>query len=282
MKTFQQFCAESLNLTEKLITFGNQAYPKFGQVVILAGGAASGKGHVLDNLLGIEGNVLDVDALKALAIGSNRLALKIKDETGIDIKNLSLRNADDVKTLHDVLSDVYGITKANQQRVFSGILAAPKNRKPNLIFDVTLKDMKKLDDVTRNAQKLGYDKKNIHVVWVLNDIDLAQQQNKERDRVVPSDILLSTHEGVAITMARIMDLGSDLERYLDGDMYIAFNKRGEDTDMATSSRGGKYVIDANYLQIKRQGSSVMSRSQLTAEIRDKVKRYTPQTPTWDD
>ena len=280
MKSFIQFCNESFRIDEKLITFGNQAYPKFGQVVIVAGGSASGKGHILDNLLGIEGNVLDVDALKALAIGSTRLAAKIKDETGIDIKNLSLRNGEDVKTLHDVLADVYGITKANQQRVFSGILAAPEDRKPNLIFDVTLKDMQKLDGVTRNAQKLGYDKKNIHVVWVLNDIELAQQQNRERDRVVPSDILLSTHEGVAITMARIMDMGSDLEQYLDGDMYIAFNKRGTDTDMATSSNGGKYVIDANYLQIKKQGSSVMSRAKLSTEVRSKIADYTPRTPGW--
>ena len=280
MKTFQQFCQESLQLDERLITFGDQAYPKFGQIVILAGGAASGKGFVFDNLLGIEGNVLDVDALKALAIGSTRLASKIKDETGIDIRDLSLDNAENVKTLHDILADVYGITKANQQRVFSSVLAAPEDRKPNLIFDVTLKDMQKLDDVTRNAVKLGYDKKNIHVVWVLNDIDLAQQQNLERDRVVPSDILLSTHEGTAITMARIMDLGSDLKRYLDGDMFIVFNKRGEDTTTVSSPRGGKYILDANYLQIKKQGSSVMNRSELSDEIRNKITKYTPKTPTW--
>ena len=41
MKSFRE-----LVMNEKLITFGGKAYPKFGQVVILAGGAGSGKGFV--------------------------------------------------------------------------------------------------------------------------------------------------------------------------------------------------------------------------------------------
>ena len=38
MKSFKDFTS----LDEALITFGGKAYPKFGQVVILAGGAGSG------------------------------------------------------------------------------------------------------------------------------------------------------------------------------------------------------------------------------------------------
>ena len=47
-------------LMEALITFGGKAYPKFGNVVIMAGGAGSGKGFVKDNLVGIEGFTFDV------------------------------------------------------------------------------------------------------------------------------------------------------------------------------------------------------------------------------
>jgi hypothetical protein len=281
MRSFKQFCEEVLQLDEKLITFGKRPYPKFGQIVILAGGAGSGKGFVLSNLLGIEGNVLDVDALKALAIGSTKLASRIEQEIGVNIKDLNLNDSDNVKKMHEILADVYGITKANQQRVFTGALAAPENRKPNLIFDVTLKDLSKLEKITRNAQNLGYAKENIHVVWVLNDVEMAKQQNLERDRVVPSEILLTTHEGAAITMARIMDMGGTLGRYLDGDMYIVFNKRGEDTTTISSPNGGMYVLDANYLQVKKKGKKIMSRSDLTDEIRNKIRDYTPDTPTWD-
>lgn len=281
MYSFKSFCEQALELDEALVTFGKRAYPKFGQIVVLSGGAGSGKGFVLSNLLGIEGNVLDVDALKALAIGSTKLARRVKDETGVDLKSLDLREPENVKVLHDILADVYGITKSNQKRVFSSALAAPDDRKPNLIFDVTLKDIKKLDDITRNAVNLGYDKKNIHVVWVLNDIEMAKQQNLERDRVVPDDILLSTHEGAALTMAKLMNMGSSLTSYLDGDMFIVFNKKGVDTTMVKSPSGGAYILSANYLQIKKQGKKVMSKNELSDEIRNKIRDYTPEIPNWN-
>ena len=49
---------------EKLITFGGKAYPKYGHIVLMAGGAGSGKGFILSNLVGLEGKVFDVDELK--------------------------------------------------------------------------------------------------------------------------------------------------------------------------------------------------------------------------
>ncbi len=48
---------------EKLIGIGGENFPKFNQIVFLAGGAGSGKGYILHNLLGIEGKILDVDEI---------------------------------------------------------------------------------------------------------------------------------------------------------------------------------------------------------------------------
>jgi len=76
-------------LLEKLVTFGNKAYPKFGNIVILAGGAGSGKGFVSSNLLGIEGITFDVDKLKEMSQGSTKFAAEVKRQTGIDIKKLN-------------------------------------------------------------------------------------------------------------------------------------------------------------------------------------------------
>jgi hypothetical protein len=69
---------------------------------------------------------------------------------------------------------------------------------------VTLKDLPKLEKIAREAAMLGYDKKNIHIVWVVNDIEVAQQQNKARARTVPSEILVNTHRGAANTMGDII------------------------------------------------------------------------------
>ena len=78
-------------LEEALITFGGKAYPDFGQVVILAGGAGSGKGFVKSKLLGIEGIVFDVDRLKELVIASTKFNAKAKEEFGIDVSKLNLK-----------------------------------------------------------------------------------------------------------------------------------------------------------------------------------------------
>jgi len=279
MLTFKEFVKEHM-LLEKLITFGGKAYPKFGQVLILAGGAGSGKGFTLNKLIGMEGNVLDVDALKALAIGSDKFAKRVKDETGHDLKNFDLRKPENVSRIHELLSDVYGITKANERRVLAAALAAPSERKPNLIFDVTMKDLSKLESIARNVTEIGYEKGNIHLVWIVNDVEVAMKQNKERSRVVPEEILMSTHEGASLTMRKLVDSSTNIAKYMDGDIWFAFNKANVDVKMVKSDEGGSYIVDANYVQVKKKGRKPTDYKELGSEIVRKIREYTPKTLQW--
>ena len=276
MKSFKDFTS----LDEALITFGGKAYPKFGQVVILAGGAGSGKGFTLEKLLGIEGITLDVDALKKLVMGSTKLAAEIKAKTGHDVKTMNLKNPDNVATLHHVIADVFNVSNKNQARVYAGIAAAPEDRKPNLIFDVTLKSMSKLASIARDVEALGYQKENIHIVWVMNDVHIAMQQNLKRDRVVPKEILMDTHEGAALTMAKILNMGDSLKQYMDGDIWISFNKVGIDSEIKKSDKGGMFVVKSNYIKVKAKGKPQKSIDQLDKELVTKVAAYAPKTDTW--
>ncbi|URP85977.1 hypothetical protein ECF1_0025 [Enterobacter phage EC-F1] len=276
MKSFKDFTS----LDEALITFGGKAYPKFGQVVILAGGAGSGKGFTLEKLLGIEGITLDVDALKKLVMGSTKLAAEIKAKTGHDVKTMNLKNPDNVATLHHVIADVFNVSNKNQARVYAGIAAAPEDRKPNLIFDVTLKSMSKLASIARDVETLGYKKENIHIVWVMNDVHIAMQQNLKRDRVVPKEILMDTHEGAALTMAKILNMGDSLKQYMDGDIWISFNKVGIDSEIKKSDKGGMFVVKSNYIKVKAKGKPQKSIDQLDKELVAKVAAYAPKTDTW--
>lgn len=266
-------------LNEKLMTFGGVAYPRFGHVTILAGGAGSGKGFQLKELLGIEGKTLDVDALKELAIKSTKFAQTVKDETGQDIKDFDMKNPENVSAIHEILSGLYRLPDRQQRALFASILTAEAARKPNLIFDVTLKDLTKLESISRNVQQLGYDKSKINLVWVLNDIQVAIDQNKSRSRVVPDEVLFATHEGVALTMKKIVDMGDNVKKYLDGDIYISFNKVGIDTSTEKSSRGGKWVSDANYIRIKQSGKPI-DKTKITNRILWKIQEYIPNTKTW--
>ena len=60
MKTFKEF------LEERALNIGNKSvsYPKFGNILILAGGAGSGKGFASNRMIAFEGKRFDVDAIK--------------------------------------------------------------------------------------------------------------------------------------------------------------------------------------------------------------------------
>lgn len=286
---------ESSILLEKLITFGGKAYPKFGNIVIMAGGAGSGKGFVKDKLVGIEGKVFDVDELKTLASKTPVIIKRIKDEMGVDLPELAknLKNPDNVGKLHQIMGDYLKLDSRAKKSMYTSIIAADPERKPNIIFDVTLKDLQKLERIARDAANLGYDKKNVHIVWVINDIEVAQTQNKARDRTVPSEILVNTHRGAANTMGDIINMGTRLKKYLDGEIVFAFNKVGVDADLQKSDRAGKkigmkgntkggaFIKDAEYFYVKRRGKAPLSVKELDANIRRKITKYVPKGVDWN-
>ena len=154
-------------------------------------------------------------------------------------------------------------------------MTAHPDRKPNLIFDVTLKDISKLISVASAANDLGYSKQNIHIVWVVNDINVAMKQNKSRSRSVPEEILFATHQGAALTMKRILDMDDNLKQYMDGAIYISFNKIHSDVTTHRSAAGGSFIKTANYIQVKKQGHPQLSSAELSAAITAKIKAYVP-------
>jgi len=303
MKSFNSFLNEEIQLAEeqaeilmeKLITFGGKAYPKYGHIVLMAGGAGSGKGFILSNLVGVEGKVFDVDELKALASRTPTIKKRIKDELGVDMENLAnnLKDPKNVEQLHDIIANVLRVDKRKEQAFYRGVLAAPADRKPNIIFDMTLKSLDKLEKIARDASMLGYDKKNVHIVWVVNDIEVAKQQNQKRARTVPSEILVNTHRGAANTMGDIINMGSKLRRYMDGDIVFAFNKVGVDATLQKGSGAGRKIgmrgktsggialKDANYFYVKRAGKNPTSVDKLDKEIRMKIKSYVPKNVDWN-
>jgi len=291
MKSFNSFLHEEILaagldaeiLMEKLITFGGKAYPNYGHIVLMAGGAGSGKGFVLSNLVGLEGKVFDVDELKTLASKTPAIKRRVAQELGVDLEDLAsnLKNPENVGKLHDIMGDYLEIDKRKERAFYRGVLAAPEDRKPNIIFDMTLKSLDKLDKIAKDAAKLGYDKKNIHIVWVVNDIEVAKQQNLKRSRTVPSEILVNTHRGAANTMGDIINMGTRLKKYIDGDIVFAFNKVGVDANLVKSGKGGSYVKDANYFYVKRAGKAPTSVEKLDKEIRAKIKAYVPKNVDWN-
>lgn len=259
-------------ITEALLKIAdNRSQQLFGNIVIFAGGTGSGKGFVLDNLLDISGKVFDVDKLKTLALRSPKIIERIKKETGEDISKLNLKNPDDTSLLHSLIKEI-GLADRYQETAFASILLDDESRKPNLIFDMTLKDFDDLEEISMYAKRLGYLKSNIHIVWVVNDIDTAKAQNKHRERVVDEKRLEYIHMQVALTMSSIINYGTKISKYFDGKMYIVFNnKLQDDLYSIRNTVGNFYIQDAKYVLIKKQNDNIQS---LDRETQDKIMKYT--------
>lgn len=298
-KPYKEFITEQLVLQEKLITFGGKAYPKFNQVVVLAGGAGSGKGFVLSNIMGIEGKTFDVDAIKKAVQNSVKAKAMVLKDFGVDVSELNLKDPENVRKLHALLAQTK-LLKGNQEALFANLetLQGKNERLPNLIFDVTLKDAKKLTKISSEVVALGYQKEDIHLVWVINDINMARSQNATRDRVVPEDILLDTHVGANKTVLDLIQDSDNLRKFMDGDIWFAFNKFKVDANMKKSSDvkfkdaevsgvlstkrvgQGAFIKDAVTLKVKAKGKATNGKSDISTRLLRKIKEYVPNSFEW--
>jgi hypothetical protein len=132
--------------------------------------------------------------------------------------------------------------------------------------------MARFQELCALANRLGYKPENIHVVWVINDYQVALNQNATRDRVVDPKLAMDKHIGVSNTMAHLYHNLSAYQHLMNGDLWFVFNKAGVDSQMSGTKKAG-YVSKASYIKVKAAGS--VSTKQLDTESLAKLKLYTP-------
>ena len=230
-------------LTERLIMFSNGA--RYGQIVFLAGGAGSGKGFAASNFM--QGEIFktrDVDAWKSAFLKIAKLKKKYPEIRGLD-----LRKPDDVFKLHQFV-DSKKIKDKTMQHMLSSM--GNKETLPNILFDITAKDVKSVAKLLPDLLNAGYNPANIHMLWVLTSYKVAVKNNAERDRVVPSDILLQTHKGAANTMFSLIR-GTGKKLAINGAIHVLLNNR-ENTIFFPNSK--TVIKDFKYLTMKKRGKPI--------------------------
>ena len=285
-------------LDEKLITFSNRA--PYGQVVFMAGGAGSGKGFAISNFIDSAGfKVRDVDEMKKSLAGLEKIKkfsvdkwykkygknLSDKAEKGglspkahveeyvlgsnKTIQDIAgdLKNPNNVASLHYIV-DSMGLKDKWVINMLNG-----KNNKetlPNLMFDITAKKVASITSVVKPLMDAGYDSKNVHLIWVLKDYKASVRANKTRDRVVPQDILLQTHEGASETMWHVIT--KILPKGLNGRIDVVLNNNSQ-TAFFVDKKGDKITVEPNQqnkfdkaqpvvkgftsLPVKKQGGGIL-------------------------
>ena len=272
MLTFLQFLAEQY-LEEKLIMY-NQG-KRYGQIVFLAGGAGSGKGFAIANFMEKEKfKVRDVDEWK-------KAFMKIADAQNKypEIKGLKLSNPRDVAKIHKFVKKL-GI----KEKSIDLMLADANSRHlPNIMFDITMKDTSNIDVVMPKLIKAGCDAKNIHLTWVLTNYAVAIINNRNRERVVPEDIMLLSHEGAATSMYDVIK--GKLPKGLNGSVRVILNNRDNtipyvDPDTKKpmkTSQGNLLVKDFTYLTFKKEGKSIGPEMNVKRQLLGWIAANVPKT-----
>jgi hypothetical protein len=278
-------------LDEKLITYNSRN--AYGQVVFLVGGAGSGKGFSGSNFLDSAGfKVRDVDEMKKQLQILNRMGkitvtdilkkygknIKASDMEVVTkvfntelphggkqtIRNLDLKNADHVATLHYLVSAM-GI----KDKSLENMLAATNNPEtlPNIMFDITAKDLSDITDILPQLKVAGYDSKNIHMTWILTNYITAMDNNKNRERMVPEHILLKTHEGAANTIWGLVTRA--LPKGMNGRVDVVLNNPNN-TVFYKDNDGTNIEKDQSVSKITTKGSGNKLKFNKETEIK-KVK-----------
>lgn len=267
-------------LEEKVLNIGDRsvAYPKFGNILICAGGSGSGKSFVVNKMFSFEGKRFDTDNIKLSILSSkhSQVAAKFFNETGRTVDSITPLDPDDVSLLHKFVSD----NEYNERAILTFFMAQMHSQhKANAIMDVTLKDIDKLKEISELATIGGYDKTKIHIVWILNDFNVAIFQNAQRDRMVGFDIILKTHIGASKTMKELVSNISKYRKYADGDIWLMFNKAMIDNDFIRTGNGKLVLKKYTAIRLKAAGLPCTYES-IEKEIIDKINSYVPKNAKW--
>lgn len=267
-------------ITEKQIIISGTKGKKYGNIILLAGGSASGKGFASKNFL--EGDlykIRDIDVVKDLL-------LKIDKLKGLfpEIRGLELTNPKHVFQLHTFVA-----SKNIKDRTLDLLLQNIKNETlPNILFDITfanpgepLKHIKKLIEI-------GYLPEDVNFIWVLTGYSVAVQQNKDRgamgERIVPDDILLKTHEHAALNMIKLIrneipELTD--KRIFDGKIIVIFNNPDNTIyfEPSPNAKNAKKIVikDFKYLTLKERGQHISSEKDVQQELYNQIIKNIPKT-----
>ena len=260
-------------LEEKLIMYGQGK--RYGQIVFLAGGAGSGKGFAISNFMEKEKfKIRDVDEWKK---GFLKLAQTRKQFS--ELKGLQLRNPKDVYKLHMFVKE-----KGIKDKSLDLLLRdSNTDRLPNIMFDITMKDASDIGSVLPKLIEAGYDSKNIHLTWVLTNYAVAIVNNRNRERVVPEDIMLLSHEGAAKSMYDVIK--GKLPRGLNGAVRVILNNREntipyvdpESKKPMKTEQGDIIVKDFTYLTFKKEGKSMGPESGVKKQLLGWISSNVPKT-----
>lgn len=211
MKSFLHY------LIELFISPSNGA--KYGQVIFLVGGAASGKSTAIRKFIDAGSyKIINPDDTKALIAKAAAKGLPAFKE----LKGIDPNTPEGSQKLHKFILK----TKISSKKA-KLITPAGRGDKtkylPNIMYDRTFSFAGEFKKISQSLIRAGYKAENIHVIYLMTDVKIALKRNRERDRTLPDDVIVQSTRGAKERFTELY-FGRTSGAVSNGDWYILFNR----------------------------------------------------------
>ena len=194
---------------------------KYGQVIFLVGGAGSGKSTATRKFINTTNyKILNPDNLKGLLIKAANKGMK----SFKGVKGVNPNTPSGAKRVHQFMRD-RKLGSKRGRTMMKGLKSNNPKNLPNLLFDRTFSFAGEFRKISQNLIASGYRSENIHVVYVMTDVEMALKRNKTRSRTLKKDVVVATNKGAMKEFTKLF-FNRAKGAVANGDYYIIIN-RGE-------------------------------------------------------
>lgn len=197
---------------------------KYGNVILLAGGAGSGKSTTVRKFVDMSNyKVINPDDFKERAVrGASKGMLSFRD-----FSNLDPNTPEGSFEIHKKFFS----KDRKLSRVTSVYPDPSRSELPNYLFDRTFSHPTEFKRVSTMLVRAGYSPKQIHIVFVDTPVERAIMQNRLRTRTLPDEIIRQSNEG-ARTNVRDFLYKRLRGAAIDGDVWVV---RGDEVKRVKQS-----------------------------------------------
>ena len=229
--------------------------PGIFKAFFLAGGAGSGKSYSAEKATGSAAGKFhwhkDMEKLTPGKVGPYGLKVVNSDEQ-LEYGLMKAKMSSNMKAYSSGEIERKEAIRQKAKKVTAKREAAWVENRLGLIIDGTAHDLRKLTIKRKALEEIGYD---TYMIFVNTGIDIALQQNNERTRKLPDEIIRKTWDEVQSIKQGLANMFSG------GFVEIVNNRAGEDVFRKAFSEIGKII--------KRPPSSSAAKLWIARELEQK-------------
>ena len=196
--------------------------PGILKCVFMAGGPGSGKSFTAMEIFGIDKKLkTSFSSFGLKSVNSDAAFEAGLKKNGIDPKDLA-RIEKEEPELWDKITATPGGIRDRAKQLTAKQKSFYEAGRLGMIIDGTGHVYSKIEKNKKHAESLGYD---TYMVFVNTSLEVAQERNKQRDRVLPDDLLEKSWKDVQNNLGKFQNLFGGNFRIVDNTVYKPIAKQ---------------------------------------------------------